>query len=117
MRRKPTTIDAYLAGVPVEQRAVLQKLRATIRAIVPEAQECISYSLPAFRLDARIVAGFSATASGCSYYPFSGSTLKTLARAIAKYDHTKSALHLTVDSPLPASLVRRLIAARRAEAR
>jgi uncharacterized protein YdhG (YjbR/CyaY superfamily) len=67
MRRKPTTIDHCLAGVPADQRAALQKLRETIRSIVPEAEECISYSMPAFRLDGRIVAGFSATAKGCSF--------------------------------------------------
>lgn len=92
MRRKPTTIDEYLAGVPADERAALQKLRETIRSIIPDAEECISYSIPAFRLDGRIVGGFSATAKGCSYYPFSGSTFKTLSRAVARYDRTKSAL-------------------------
>ncbi len=116
-RRKPTTIDEYLAGVPAEQRAALQKLRETIRSIVPDAEERISYSMPAFRLDGRIVAGFSARAGGCSYYPFSGSTLKTLERDVSKYDHTKSALHFSADKPLPVTLVRKLIATRRAERR
>jgi uncharacterized protein YdhG (YjbR/CyaY superfamily) len=115
MRRKPTTIDEYLAGVPPDQRAALQKLRKTIRSIVPNAEECISYRIPAFRLDGRIVGGFSATAKGCSYYPFSGSTLKMLSRTVARYDRTKSALHFTPETPLPETLVRKLIAARRAE--
>jgi hypothetical protein len=74
MGSKATTIDEYLAGVPPKQRATLQKLRETIHSIVPDAEECISYRMPAFRLDGRIVGGFAATASGCSYYPFSGST-------------------------------------------
>jgi uncharacterized protein YdhG (YjbR/CyaY superfamily) len=115
MRRKPTTIDEYLAGVAPDQRAALQSLRETIRIVAPGAEECISYSIPAFRLGGRIVAGFGATASGCSYYPFSGSTLKTLAGAVARYDRTKGALHFSPDEPLPETLVRKLIEARIAE--
>ena len=67
-----------------EKRAALDKLRKTIRAVVPKAEECISYGIPAFRLDGRIVAGFAATAKGCSYFPFSGSTLRTLAKELAR---------------------------------
>jgi uncharacterized protein YdhG (YjbR/CyaY superfamily) len=115
MARKPTTIDEYLATVRGEKRAALDKLRKTIRTIVPKAEECISYAIPAFRLDGRIVAGFAATAKGCSYFPFSGSTLRTLADELEDYDMTKSALHFDPASPLPATLVRKLIKARIAE--
>src|SRR5215472_257373 len=52
---KPATFDQYLAGIEPEKRAALQELRRTIRAIVPKAEECISYSLPAFRLDGRVI--------------------------------------------------------------
>jgi uncharacterized protein YdhG (YjbR/CyaY superfamily) len=115
MRRKPTSIDEYLAGVTGERRAALDKLRKTIRSIVPRAEECISYQMPAFRLNGRIVAGFAARGTGCSYYPFSGRTLQTLAGDIAGYSKTKGALHFDADKPLPATLVRKLIKARIAE--
>ena len=115
MRSKPATIDDYLSRVTPEQRAALQKLRETIRSIIPEADECISYNLPAFRLDGRVVAGFAATASGCSYYPFSGKTLKTLARDVARYRGTKGSLHFEIGKPLPKALVRKLIKTRIAE--
>jgi uncharacterized protein YdhG (YjbR/CyaY superfamily) len=115
MKRKPTTVDEYLAAVPVEQRAALEALRRTIRSIVPQAVECISYGIPAFRLGRSVVAGFAARAKGCSYYPFSGSTLGTLAADLAKYERTKSALHFRAEKPLPAGLVRKLIMARLAE--
>jgi uncharacterized protein YdhG (YjbR/CyaY superfamily) len=115
MPRKPTTIDAYLATVKGERRAALDALRRTIRAIVPKAEECISYGIPAFRFDGRIVAGFAATKKGCSYFPFSGSTLRTLARDLEKYSGTKSSLHFDPAAPLPATLVRKLIRARIAE--
>jgi uncharacterized protein YdhG (YjbR/CyaY superfamily) len=115
MARKPTTIDEYLAGVKGEKRAALDKLRKTIRAVVPRAEECISYAIPAFRLGGRIVAGFAATAKGCSYFPFSGSTLSTLAGELEGYGGTKSSLHFDPAKPLPATLVRKLIKTRIAE--
>jgi uncharacterized protein YdhG (YjbR/CyaY superfamily) len=108
-------VDAYLARVSPKSRALLQELRETIHSIVPDAEECISYRMPAFRHEGRVVAGFSATSGGCSYYPFSGRTLATLAADIEGYSHTKSALHFGAAAPLPTSLVRKLLAARIAE--
>jgi uncharacterized protein YdhG (YjbR/CyaY superfamily) len=108
-------IDDYLSKLTPDRRSTLQKLRKTIRSIVPKAEECISYKMPAFRLDGRVIAGFQATAKGCSYYPFSGRTLRTLAKELRDYDQTKSALHFDADTPLPATLVRKLIKARMAE--
>jgi uncharacterized protein YdhG (YjbR/CyaY superfamily) len=115
MASKPTSVDAYLTTVRGEKRAALDKLRKTIRAIVPKAEECISYGIPAFRLEGKIVAGFAATAKGCLYFPFSGSTLGSLADEIEDYDRTKSALHFDPADPLPLTLVRKLIKARIAE--
>jgi uncharacterized protein YdhG (YjbR/CyaY superfamily) len=115
MSTRPATIPAYLATVRPDRRAALQRLRWTIRAILPAAEECISYGLPAFRLDGEVVAGFAATASGCSYYPFSGSTLRTLAGELEGYSRTRSALHFEPGAPLPVALVRKLLRARRAE--
>jgi uncharacterized protein YdhG (YjbR/CyaY superfamily) len=111
----PTSIDAYLAKVKGPKRVALDQLRQTIRAVIPKAEECISYRIPAFRLDGRIVAGFAATAKGCSYFPFSGSTLRTLAGELADYDQTKSSLHFDPAAPLPRALVRKLLKARLAE--
>jgi uncharacterized protein YdhG (YjbR/CyaY superfamily) len=113
--RKPTPIDDYLRTVPADKRRALEELRSKIRAVVPDAEECISYGMPAFRLPGGVVAGFQATKSGGSYYPFSGTTLATVARFVSAYSQTKSALHFTPDRQLPAALVRRLIKARMAE--
>lgn len=114
--RKAATIDGYLATVKPEQRAALETLRKRIRAVVPKATECISYGIPAFRLESgQVVAGFCATRQGCSYFPFSGSTLATLAPALKAYGQTKSSLHFDSQAPLPAALVRKLIKARLAE--
>lgn len=113
--RPPSPIDDYLRTVPEDRRKALEDLRAKIRSIVPDAEECISYRIPAFRLNGAIVAGFHATKKGCSYVPFSGSTLKTVARHVRGYDQTKSALHIAPGKGLPVTLVRRLIKARLAE--
>ena len=113
--RKPSTIDDYLKGVPEGRKRALEDLRAKIRSVIPDAEECISYRIPAFRLKGVVVAGFCATTKGCSYFPFSGSTLKTLARDIARFDGTKSSLHFSPVEPLPMTLVRKLIKARIAE--
>jgi uncharacterized protein YdhG (YjbR/CyaY superfamily) len=115
MRPRAATIDGYLSTVKGPRRAALRALRRTIRSIVPRAEECISYGIPAFRLDGRIVAGFAATAKGCSYFPFSGSTLGTLSRELAAYGQTKSALHFDPGQGLPKTLVRKLLRARNAE--
>ena len=115
MPRKPTTIDEYLAKVTGKSRTTLERLRTTIRTIVPNAAECISYGVPAFRVGGKVVGGFAATTKGCSYFPFSGSTLATLADDLEAYDKTKSSLHFEPDRPLPKVLVRKLIRARIAE--
>jgi uncharacterized protein YdhG (YjbR/CyaY superfamily) len=106
--RRDVAIDEYLADASPGRRAPLQMLRQSIHSIVPEVEECISYGMPAFRYRGRIIAGFQATSKGCSYYPFSGTTLKTLADDIEGYSRTKSALHFG-PKPLPASLVRKLL--------
>jgi uncharacterized protein YdhG (YjbR/CyaY superfamily) len=101
--------------VSENSRALLEDLRRTIHSVVPEVEECISYRLPAFRYQGRIIAGFSATSDGCSYYPFSGTTLKTLAGDIEGYGQTKGALHFGPEKLLPPALVRKLLKARIAE--
>jgi uncharacterized protein YdhG (YjbR/CyaY superfamily) len=115
MKRKPSTIDEYLTAVSRDKRVALTKLRKTIHTVAPKAEECISYGIPAFRLGKTVVAGFMATKKGCSFLPFSGSTLATLADEVARYDKTKSSLHFDPAVPLPTALVRRLIKTRIAE--
>ena len=115
MASKPKTIGEYLATVSPESRATLENLRRKIRTILPKAEECISYSMPAFRSEGHVVAGFLATKRGCSYFPFSGTTLATLADELVGYDRTKSALHFDTGRPLQVTLVRKLLKARVAE--
>ncbi len=109
-------VDEYLRGVEEPKRSVLQTLRRTILEIVPEAEQVISYGVPAFRVRGKTVAGFAAYKTHLSYLPFSGSALGQLADELDGYTMTKSSLHFPVDRPLPKALVKKLIAVRLAEA-
>jgi uncharacterized protein YdhG (YjbR/CyaY superfamily) len=117
MRDKPATIDAYLLAIQRDRRQPLEDLRRTIGRAVPAVQECISYGIPAFRVEGGIVAGVAATKAGYSYYPFSGQTLSALSDEVEGYKGTKSALHFSAKQPLPAGLVRKLLQTRLAEIR
>jgi len=110
-------VDAYLASVAAAHRAALTALRAAIRKLVPEAEEIISYRIPAFHVEGGVVAGFAAFKSHMSYFPFSGAVLGELSEEIAGYAHTKSALHFSVERQLSDHLVELLITARRREIR
>ena len=105
-------IDDYLAKVEEPKRATLQKLRQTIRDILPDAQEVISYGMPAFRQNGTVVAGFAAFKNHLAYLPHSGSVLAELRGELAGYESTEGSLHFPIDKPLPKTLVRKLIAAR-----
>ncbi len=114
MAGKPKTIDEYLAGLSDDNRAALEKLRKTIRAAAPKAEECISYSLPAFRQNGMLVA-FGASANHCAFYLMSGSTVEAHEDDLKDYDTSKGTIRFQADKPLPAALVRKLVKARIAE--
>src|SRR5437899_3257390 len=88
-KAKPKTIDEYLAGVKADYREALEKLRQTIRAVVPNAEECISYGIPAFRLNGRLLVGFGAWADHCSFYPMSSTTLRKFQRDMKNFQTSK----------------------------
>ena len=105
-------IDRYLAGLPEPKRSTLETLRQTIRAVIPEAEETISYGMPAFRMEGKVVAGFAAFKDHLSYLPHSGSVLGELAEELDGYRSTPGSLHFPVDTPLPKRLVKKLISVR-----
>lgn len=105
-------VDAYLASVAEPKRSTLEAVRASIRAVVPDAEECISYGMPAFRVDGSVVAGFAAFKNHLAYLPHSGTVLDSLADALDGYRRTSGSLHFAIDEPLPPELVRRLVEAK-----
>ena len=115
MKTTANTIDEYLTALSEETRAALQKLRKTIRAAAPRAQECISYQMPAFRLDGKVLVLFGATASHCAFYPGSGTAVDAHKDDLEGYSTTKGAIRFQSDEPLPAGLVRKLVKYRIAE--
>ncbi len=115
MSGKPKTIDEYLAAVTADQRPALEILRQTIKAAAPQAEECISYGLAAFRLNGRMLVGLGATAKHCAFYLMSSSTVDTFQDDLKKYDTSKGTIRFTADKPLPATLVKKLVKARIAE--
>lgn len=108
-------VDDYLRGVEEPKRSTLEALRRTILQVVPDAEQVISYRVPAFKVEGKTVAGFAAFRDHLSYLPFSGSVLPQLAEQLEGYSMTKSALHFPIDRPLPKALVERLIAVRLSE--
>lgn len=108
-------VDEYLRGLEEPKRATLEALRRTILELAPDAEQVISYRVPAFRVSGKTVAGFAAFQNHLSYLPFSGSVLQQLTAELEGYRMTKSALHFAVDRPLPKELVRKLIAVRLGE--
>ena len=105
-------VDEYLQGVDEPKRTTLAAVRTTILEIVPDAEQVISYGVPAFRVGGKTVAGFAAFKDHLSYLPFSGSVLPELSDELDGYTMTKSALHFPIDRPLPKPLVQKLLAVR-----
>lgn len=116
-KRKATgefkTHDDYLATLSPNKRAALEKLRSTIKAAVPGADECVSYGIPAFRLNGKLLVFYGAAKNHCAFYP--GSTLQSLQADLRNYDTSKGTIRFSPDKPLPAALIRKLVKLRIAE--
>ena len=111
-KARPGTVDEYLATLSSDQRAALQRVRKIIRAAAPGAQECISYQIPAFRLDGKGLIWFGAAANHCALYGVVGADKSEL----EGYDTSgKGTIRFRTDKPLPATLVRKLVKARIAQ--
>ncbi len=111
----PGEIDRYLAALDEPKRSTLESLRKSIMEILPGADQGISYSVPAFKVEGKTVAGFAAFKNHLTYVPHSGSVLATLHDDIDQYETSKSALRFAIDKPLPKRLVKKLITARMRE--
>ncbi len=107
-------VDAYLAKLPADMRVALQTLRDTIRAAAPDAQEAISYRIPAFRHHGVLVY-YAAFRDHCSFFPGSVVTQRRFAAELAPFAAGKGTIHFTPAHPLPSGLVTRIVKARMAE--
>lgn len=109
------TVDEYLAAAPEPQRSTLAQLRSDLREILPEAEEEMSYGVPAFKVGGKAVAGYAHYQKHCSYFPHSGSVLAEIADDLDGYSWSKGSLKFPIDRPLPRELVNRLVEARLAQ--
>jgi uncharacterized protein YdhG (YjbR/CyaY superfamily) len=105
-------VDEYLANLDEPKRTTLQRLRQTIRSIVPDAEEGIAYGTPAYRLRGKVIAGFAAFKNHLSYLPHSGTVFAEIPDDVAGYVTSKGALQFPIERPLPKALVKKLIAIR-----
>jgi uncharacterized protein YdhG (YjbR/CyaY superfamily) len=105
-------IDAYLGDLDEPKRTTLQRVRSSLLRVVPGAEQGLSYGMPAFKVDGKVVAGFAAFKKHLSYLPHSGSVLDELSDDLAGYTMTKGSLHFPVDEPLPDAIVAKLIRVR-----
>jgi uncharacterized protein YdhG (YjbR/CyaY superfamily) len=116
MRRKTRNrpaknVDDYLAAVPEEARTALEKLRKTIKATAPKAEETISYQIPTFVYHGPLVY-FAAFKDHCSFFPGSQSIIKKFRGELKLYDAFGGTIHFTVQNPLPMALVKKIVRAR-----
>ena len=102
-------VDGYLAELDEPKRTTLEEMRRRILEVIPSAEQGLSYGVPAFKVDGRVVAGLAAFKSHLSYLPHSGSVLPVVSDKTSGYSQTKSALHFPLDEPLPRELIRELI--------
>jgi uncharacterized protein YdhG (YjbR/CyaY superfamily) len=108
------TIDDYLSRIPAEQGAILEKIRRAIRSAAPKAEETISYQIPCFRQDYLLV-GFAAFKKHCSFFPMSKAVVRSFKEELAPYDVDPGTIRFTVDKPMPAALIKKMVKARLAE--
>jgi uncharacterized protein YdhG (YjbR/CyaY superfamily) len=108
------TIDEFLAHLNADKRTALEKLRKTIRAAVPKAEECISYGVPSFRLDGKLLVAYGAGAKHCAFYP-GAHPIEVHKDELKAYSTSKGTVRFPADSPLPVALVRKLVKTRIAE--
>ena len=111
----PQSVDEYLAAVPEPARSTLNRVRATIRSVVPpETTEVISYGIPGFRYKGALV-WFGAFSKHCSFFPGNPSLIETFKDELKDYQTAKGTIRFPADEPLPAALLKKLVKARVAE--
>lgn len=108
----PGGIEGYLAKRPASVRRALEALRRTIQAAAPDAEESISYGMPAFRLGGRPLVAFGAASEHCAFYPMSPAVVAAHKPQLAGYSTSKGTIRFAPERPLPALLVKRLVRAR-----
>ena len=111
-------VDAYIAAQPEPQRSTLEALRKQILNVIPDAEQCISYGMPGFRVKGKVVAGFASYKKHIGYYPHSGQVFGVMMDGLAGYDVSEKGggVKFPIDATVPDSLIEKLIAVRMSQA-
>ncbi|HEY3369620.1 MAG TPA: DUF1801 domain-containing protein [Prolixibacteraceae bacterium] len=104
---KAKDMDEYIAGFPTEVQLMLEELRATIRMAAPEAQETISYQMPAFSFHG-ILVYFAAFKNHIGFYP-TGSGIEHFKKEVSAYKGSKGTVRFPLDRPLPLDLISQIV--------
>ena len=108
MNAKPTDIDSYIAMQPEDERAELEELRQIIKSVASEAEEVISYAMPAFKYHGMLV-GFMNTKNHWGLYPWTGRIVELFVKELKGYTTTKGSIHLPKNKPLPEELIKKIV--------
>ena len=113
-----TEIDAYIQAQPEPQRSTLEALRVQILNVVPDAEQCISYAMPGFRVNGKVVAGFAAYKKHIGYYPHSGQVFGVMMDDLVGYEVSEKGggVKFPIDRTVPDALIEKLIAVRMSQA-
>ncbi len=108
----PTTVDAYMAGLPDDRRVAMETLRSTIRAAAPDAVELISYQMPAFKTHGRFLVSYASFKRHYSLFPASDAVVQTLGDEVAPYLSGSGTIRFPADQPIPVETVRKIVTIR-----
>lgn len=108
------SVDDYLAQTPPPQRAALERIRDTVKSLVPEAEESISYMMPAFKYNGKPLLYYAAFKHHLSVFPTAGPAT-TLAAKLKDFETTKGTIKFTLDHPLSTELIAEIIETRKSE--
>jgi uncharacterized protein YdhG (YjbR/CyaY superfamily) len=110
-----SALDDYLAGLPQEQREALVRVRAVVERVAPDAEEGVSYGMPAYLHAGRPLLGFRAAKKHLSVFPFSPAVVEAVKDRLEGFDLSKGTIRFTPDHPLPEAVLVDLIRARQEE--
>jgi uncharacterized protein YdhG (YjbR/CyaY superfamily) len=109
---KPMSVEEYLAALPKDARATLEKIRQAIMAAAPTATEKIGYGMPGFSYEGRYLVYYAGFKNHCSFFPASTGVMEEFSKDLESYDVAKGTIRFPIGKPLPATLVKKLVKAR-----